>query len=145
MLANYETYKEEVELNMLSFHHVGLLVECIENAVIQYSDLFGKSNVSGIITITSQRVKVCFVKISEASFIELVEPIDQKSVVYKLLKKRINYYHIGYKVADILSAVSRLEKLNYKPLNFFNSEAFEGKRCIFLFTPDAYLIELVEQ
>ncbi len=146
MLENHAMYKEEeVGLNILSFHHVGLLVERIENSIKQYSDLFGRANVSGIITIESQKVKVCFVKISEASFIELVEPIDQESVVYKLLKKRVNYYHVGYKVADILSAVSRLEELNYKALEFFNSEAFEGKRCIFLFTPGAYLIELIEQ
>jgi len=138
-------YKEEVGLNILSFHHVGLLVESIENSVQQYSDLFGKANISGIINIESQRVKVCFVKISDTDFIELVEPTDQGSVVYNLLKKRVNYYHIGYKVADISSAVNKLEQLNYKPLEFFNSEAFEGKKCIFLFTPDAYLIELIEE
>jgi len=144
-VENHAIYEEEVKLNMLSFHHVGILVESIENSATQYSELFGKANISGITTIASQKVKVCFVKISEASFIELVEPIDQESVVYKLLRKRVNYYHIGYKVADILFAVSKLEQLNYKALDFFNSEAFDGKRCIFLFTPDAYLIELIEQ
>jgi methylmalonyl-CoA/ethylmalonyl-CoA epimerase len=138
-------YKEDVGLNILSFHHVGLLVESIENSVEQYSDLFGKANVSGIINIKSQKVKVCFVKISDTGFIELVEPIDQGSVVYELLKKRVSYYHIGYKVADISSAVNKLEQLNYRALEFFNSEAFGGKRCVFLFTPDAYLIELIEQ
>jgi methylmalonyl-CoA/ethylmalonyl-CoA epimerase len=138
-------YTEETGLNILSFHHVGLLVESIEDSIVQYAALFGSDSISNITTIESQKVKVCFVKISEASFIELVQPTDNESVVYKLLKKRMNYYHMGYKVSGIESAVDKLEKLNYKRLQFFNSEAFEGKRCIFLFTPDAYLIELIEE
>jgi hypothetical protein len=132
-------------LNILSFHHVGLLVGNIESAAKQYAELFGEENISNIIYISSQKVKVCFAKISGESFIELVEPENEQSVVYKLLKKRINYYHAGYKVKDIVSAVETLQQLNYKPLEFFNSEAFEKKRCIFLFTPDAYLIELIEE
>jgi hypothetical protein len=135
---------KQTALNILNFHHVGLLVEHIESATKQYAELFGEENISNSIYISSQKVKVCFVKISAESFIELVQPEDEQSVVYKLLKKRINYYHMAYRVKDIVSAVDTLQQLNYKPLEFFNSEAFENKRCIFLFTPDAYLIELIE-
>ena len=130
---------------MLSFHHIGLLVESIENSSKEYSQLFGSPNVPDIIIIKSQKVKVCFVKMGEENFIELVEPMDEESIVYTLLKKRINYYHIGYTVTDILAEVNRLEQLNYKALDFFDSEAFGGKRCIFLFTPEAHLIELIEK
>jgi hypothetical protein len=120
-------------------------VDNIENSAEHYSGLFGKDNVSSIVSVESQKVKVCFVKIGDGSYIELVQPLSEESVVYKLLKKKVSYYHIAYKVEDIPAAVARLEEMNYKPLEFFNSEAFEGKRCIFLFSPDAHLIELVEQ
>lgn len=137
--------KEKAELSRLTFHHVGLLVDSIENSIVHYSELFGRTNISKIISIETQKVKVCFVKISAESYIELVEPVSEDSFVFKLLKKRTSYYHIGYEVADISSTVSKLEQLNYKPLDFFNSEAFEGKRCVFLFSPEAHLIELIEQ
>jgi hypothetical protein len=35
--------------------------------------------------------------------------------------------------------------MNYKTLDIFDSEAFEGKRCVFLFSPEAHLIELIEE
>ena len=136
---------ENLELTKLTFHHVGLLVDSIESSIIHYSELFSKENISKVYLVDSQKVKVCFVKVSDGTFIELVEPMGEESVVFKLLKKRISYYHIAYKVTDIIATVNKLELLNYKALEYFNSEAFEGKRCIFLYTPDAHLVELIEQ
>ena len=133
------------QLPGLNFHHVAIVVESIAESLGHYAELFGNENISDVITVTSQKVKVCFVKISEGSFIELVEPIGEDSVVFKLLKKRTTYYHIAYKVKDIHQMVEQLEKLNYKTLEFFNSEACNGKPCVFLYSPEAHLIELIEE
>jgi methylmalonyl-CoA/ethylmalonyl-CoA epimerase len=133
------------QLPGLNYHHIGLLVENIEESIAHYTAIFGKENISDVFNVTSQKVKVCFVKISDNNYIELVEPINEDSVVYKLLKKRTSYYHIAYKVKDIYDMVNRLEKLNYKTLEFFNSEACNGKPCVFLYTPEAHLIELIEE
>ncbi len=130
---------------MLKFHHVGLLVENMEYSIEQHAALFGAANISKVYQINSQKVNVCFVKISDGTFIELVEPSNEQSIVYKLLKKKTSYYHIGYKVSDISSCVSYLESLNYKAMEIFNSEAFEGGKCMFLFSPEAHLIELIEE
>lgn len=137
-------HTEETGLNELSFHHVGLLVESMEDSIEQYAQLFGRKNISQEFIIASQQVKVCFVQIADGQFIELVQPLNETSAVYKLLKKRISFYHMAYKVADIEATVKKLAALNYKPLEFFLSEAFHNKRCIFLFAPDASLIELIE-
>ncbi len=136
---------KELQIENLEFHHIGLLVDNIENSILHYSAMFGKENISDVIRIDTQKVNVCFVKVGPGSYIELVEPLGEESPVYKLLKKRVSYYHIGYKVNDIIGAVSKLEPLNYKPMTYFNSEAFEGKKCIFLFSPEAHLIELIEK
>ena len=129
----------------LKFHHIGLLVESIEQSIIHYSELFGKENISDITVISSQKVKVCFVRISDESYIELIEPMGEDSTVYNLLKKRISYYHIAYKVKDIRSTVEQLEKSHYKVLDYYNSEAYNGKLSVFVFTPEAHLMELVEE
>ena len=130
---------------MLEFHHIGLLVKNISKSVKHYSLVYGTENISKITRIHSEKVKVCFVKIGDNSFIELVEPTSERIKRYRLMKKRISYYHIGYKVDDIGNEVRRLESLNYKSLYFFNSEAFDGKKCIFLISPEAHLIELIEK
>lgn len=129
----------------LRFHHIGLLVENIEKSIVNYSQLFGKSNISEVFEVHPHKVKVCFVEMATSGYIELVEPVGDDSVVSKLLKKKVSYYHIGYRVSHISSVVGRLEALNYKAMEYFSSEAFGGKKCIFLFSPEAHLIELIEE
>lgn len=131
-------------LDLLTFHHVGLLVEDMEESIAHYSAVFGKQNVSAPVEVSSQKVTVCFVKIADNSFIELVHPTGEDSVVAKLLKKKIGYYHMAYKVTNIVLAVKELENLNYKAMDFFNSEAFGNKPCVFLFSPEGHLTELIE-
>jgi len=131
--------------DLLTFHHVGLLVDDITVSIEHYAALVGKKNISAPIFVASQKVNVCFVKTGTDSYIELVEPTEEGSIVSKLLKKRVSYYHVAYKVKDIHAVVTRLEALHYKAMELFNSEAFDGKLCVFLFTPEAHLIELIEQ
>jgi len=128
----------------LLFHHVGVLVVSMHEARMQYARLFGEEHVSAVIEIDSQKVRVCFVRIGEGSFLELVESMDATSKVAGMLKRQTTYYHVGYKVDDIEKAVDEMQALNYKPGEYFFSEAFNGKRCIFLFSPQAHLIELIE-
>jgi methylmalonyl-CoA epimerase len=133
------------QFTWLTFHHVGLLVDDIESSAKNYAEIFGQEKVSSLIEVSTQKVKVCFVKIGENGYLELVQAIDEDSAVYKLQKKKITYYHVGYMTEDIEASVAKLEQLNYKPMDFFVSEAFGGKRCVFLFSPEAHLIELIEK
>jgi methylmalonyl-CoA epimerase len=128
----------------LNFHHVGTLVDDMESAVLNYKNIFGHNCASQIIRIETQKVDVCFIQIADNSFIELVQPYSEDSKVFNMLKKRVTYYHIGYKVDNITEAVAELELQDFKAMEYFSSEAFEGKRCIFLFSPDAHLFELIE-
>ena len=129
----------------LDFHHVGVIVGNIESSLQHFTILFGKERISKIYHVSSQKVNVCFIKTGEGSHIELVEPLGNDSGVARLLKKRVSYYHMAYKVKDIQDSIKRLETLNYKSLNLFNSEAFDGKLCAFLFSPEGLLMELIEK
>lgn len=129
----------------MQFHHIGLAVESIEDSLSYYVSIFGEDNVSEKYTVHSQGVNVCFIKNSDNSFIELVEPLTQNSSIHKFLKKGISYYHMAYETVDIEVTVQKLVDLNFKNLSYFRSEAFAGRRCIFLFSPDGQLIELIEK
>lgn len=129
----------------LNFHHIGIAVSSIAESAENYKALFGEQCISKIYDISSQQVKVCFVDMGNNTFIELVEATTEDSSIHRLRKKGITYYHTAYKVSDIKKTVAVLTELNYKAFEYFNSEAFNGKRCIFLFSPDAHLIELIEE
>lgn len=129
----------------LQFHHVGLLVEDIEESARQYGSVFGSGQVGEPIIVSSQQVKVCFIKNGVNSFLELVQPTGEDSVVSKLLKKRVSYYHVAYTVKNIPEAIASFEKLGYRAMEVFSSEAFGGRSCVFLFSPEAHLVELIEE
>jgi len=128
----------------LQFHHVGLLVDDIEASARQYGAVFGSEQVSEPVLVSTQQVKVCLIKNGINSFLELVQPTGEDSVVSKLLKKRVSYYHVAYTVKNIPDAIAAFEKLDYRAMETFASEAFGGRLCVFLFSPEAHLIELIE-
>jgi hypothetical protein len=130
---------------MLTFHHTGIVVDNIEAVAANYAAVFGQKSVSEKYHISSQQVYVCFIEVGAGVFLELVEPENENSIVSKLKKKGHSYYHVGYMVEKLEKVVEQLTSLNYKPFEYFSSEAFGGKRCIFLFSPDAHLIELIEK
>ena len=126
----------------LTLHHVGVLVNRIENAAEAYAELNGK--VSPPISIASQNVRVCFIDMGSGVAIELVEPLENGSGK-GLLKRGVTYYHLGYLVRDFDAALEALVELNYTHMSSFHSEAFEGRRCAFLMSPVLHLIEIIEQ
>ena len=131
---------------MLKFHHIGTLTESIDDSLETYQKVFSTGKPTEKIFVSSQGVYVCFVEMDGGGLIELVQPVGEDSIVAKLKKKGFTYYHIGYTVPDIDKAIEELQELNFKYFDsIFNSEAFGGKRCAFLYSPDMHLIELIEE
>jgi methylmalonyl-CoA/ethylmalonyl-CoA epimerase len=129
----------------LKFHHTGVAVSSIEETLPNYITLFGKEKVSEKYHVSSQGVNVCFIEVSPDVYIELIEPATEESSINRMTKKGISYYHVAYLTHNIEKTVSELVSLNYKEYEYFKSEAFKNKRCIFLHSPDAHLIELIEK
>ena len=129
---------------MLLFHHTGCLVKDIDEAIESYRGIFGHEQIGSKIFIASQQVYVCFVAMGENVFIELVQPASDKSVVNNLMKKGMNFYHQGFLSDDIEKDAAMLEEKNFKLLQWFRSEAFDNRRCVFYMSPVMHLIELIE-
>jgi methylmalonyl-CoA/ethylmalonyl-CoA epimerase len=128
----------------LRLHHVGCLTEDIEAALHTYIDLLGMKKASGIITVSDQQVKVCFVETGPDVFLELVEPQGQNAALRKILKSNNPYYHTGYLTTDLSATVTRLQEDGFHLVNRFFSEAFDQRECAFLYTREMHLIELIE-
>ena len=129
----------------LKVHHIGCVVESIEDTVKTYTQLLGFKNVSQIYDISSQNVKVCFIEIGNDTFMEFVEPNDLNSAIGKLLKKRHSYYHTGYLVKNFDKTLDELCENGAKLITSFKSEAFNNKQCAFIYTPELHMIELIEE
>lgn len=126
----------------LTFHHVGCAVESIREARECYR-LMARS-MGEIIPISAQGVNICFVEIAPGFHVELVESQEGESVVARLLKKQITYYHLGFLTPRFEQAIESLTAEGYHQINTFRSEAFGMRRCAFLASPAAHLIELIE-
>jgi len=130
----------------MELHHIGCLVESIPQAILEYKKLYSNNLEStDPIIIETQKVSVCFLKISNSVLLELVEPFPDNRVLLKLLKKRISYYHLGYMTPNFKEESTRLISEGYKKLPDFRSEAFNFCLCAFFVNSLGHLIEIIEQ
>lgn len=138
-------YLKNLDNMLLEFHHTGCAVKSIDESIVHYRELFGPENIEKKILISSQSVYVCFIKIAPDRYLELIEPSNETSSLNRMLKKNINYYHIGYWVNNMEATIAHLESINCKHISTFNSEAFNDRKCAFMCLPDGCLIELIER
>jgi hypothetical protein len=127
-------------------HHIGYVVNTIEKGIQDYSPLtLPKSASSKVFTIADQKVKVCFLEISPNVYLELVEPLEGNEPLMKMKKRGTGFYHLGFLVDDIQAKIAEFESHNYRNINLFSSEAFGGRLCAFMLSPDLQLIEFIEK
>ena len=129
---------------MLEFHHIGILVDDIESALRTYQGLFGVDDVDGPHEISSQGVRVCFLRMDRGN-LEFVQQTSASSILDTMRKRKVKYYHVGYLTRNIDDAVNELCERDFKHISTFASEAFSMRKCAFLFSPELHLVELIEQ
>lgn len=125
-------------------HHIGCVTENMESSIAIYKQM-GFQNISEVFFIQSQQVKVCFIETANNFFLELVEVLPSNVSLNKILKSKNPYYHVGYLVEDISASIAQLQNIDFYLVNQFSSEAFQGKQCAFLYSPEMHLIELIEK
>ena len=130
----------------LHFHHVGVAVKSIDEALGYYTGLFGMRQVSEPLEVPSENVKVCFVEAPGGVLIELVEGIGEKSPVAEIVERTgAGPYHLCYRVDDLDDAIKKLRAGGCHRLKRFERVAQGFRRFAFLLTPDRQLFELCER
>lgn len=130
----------------LEFHHIGVAVKSIDRALDYYLNLFGFRQVTEVLDVPTERVRVCFVEAPSRVLIELVEGIDDDSPVAEVLDRPgAGPYHLCYSVDDIDGAIRRLRAHRCFLLKRFDRPAHGHRRFAFLLTPDRQLFELCER
>ena len=131
-------------MSFLRIHHVGYLVVSIEESILQFKKL-GYIIKQETIVDNIRNSYICFLE-KDGYVIELVSPINEKSVVYKLLKKYKNSpYHICYETEEFDLQVNKLQEEGYMVIQEpCIAPAIANKRVIFLVNNNIGIIELVE-
>lgn len=129
------------------FHHVGYAVADIESYLEDFMrPLFSPVSVSEPVEDPIQRVRVCFVEMQGGTVIELVAPLGDDSPLKPFIgSKRGGLYHLCYEVQDLDEAIALYRSKRCMPLGKpVPAAAFNGRRILFLMTPQRDLIELLE-
>jgi catechol 2,3-dioxygenase-like lactoylglutathione lyase family enzyme len=125
-------------------------VDSIDKSIPFYRDILGMKQTTEIITDPIQKVKVVLLSPQEGSRettqIELIEEIEQPSPISNILKQKNRLYHYCFEVDSIDEALIEARETRMivlgKPVP---AKLFKDRKIVFLFTPDRYLIELLEK
>jgi hypothetical protein len=129
----------------LRLHHVGCLVANLEEALAGYvSGPLAQPVTQPLQISANQRVRVAFVGEPQETLIELVEPGPDNGFLQKLLKRGITFYHLGYLAEDLPAAEERFLESGAHVVARFQSEAFDGRECVFFLTVGGQMIELID-
>jgi methylmalonyl-CoA/ethylmalonyl-CoA epimerase len=130
---------------MMKFHHVGIAVQNINEAIHAYQVL-GYSQTSAIIQDPIQKVQLCFLDKDGSPTLELVAASSQDSPVTNILAKNgPTPYHNCFEVDDIMESVANLKLSGFRRLSaIVPAIAFENRRICFLYQKEVGLIELLE-
>ena len=128
----------------MNIHHVGYLTKDLNKAQDEFLAL-------GFVVEQEKaydehrKINISFI-INGNYRVELIEPVDDSSPMYPLLKRYKNTpYHICYEVDDLEASIAELSTKGYtimqEPLE---APCIENKRVSFLINSNLGIIELVE-
>ena len=89
-------------------HHVAVVVRSIEPALGLWRDMLGLE-LETIMDIPQDRVRIAFLAVGESK-VELVEPTDDTTGVYRFLEsKGEGFHHVCFEVGNLVETLMRLE------------------------------------
>ena len=133
-------------MERFQFHHLGVAVRDLGEAIPIYKALFGYELTLGPFDDPTQKVSVCFLSRGEGDMvIELVAPLGADSPVEGTLKKGGGAYHVCYEVANMDAAIAHLTgEGSFLLSGPVPAVAFEMRNIAWLMTEANLLVELVQ-
>jgi len=132
----------------MKLHHVGIVVDDIESGIQLHKALFGFDPITEVVDDPIQKVSVVLLSGPEADSvpIELIAPLSDDSPVSKILKGNTRLYHLCFLVENIEETLKNFRSHGAIIISGpVPAELYEGKRIAFVYTPDKYVVELLEK
>ena len=101
----------------LTFHHLGVAVPDLDDAITTYESIFGYSLTAGPFADPAQQACVCFLQPERSGdpVIEAIAPLGDDSHVQRLIDKGAGAYHACYETNDLDGTMRRCEDC-HRPL-----------------------------
>lgn len=130
--------------SILRIHHIGIVVEDIEEKSAIFIEKFGYIPESKIMHEVAQKVYVQFLAFGGYR-IELITPAEEISPVQRFLERGGGLHHICYESEDIKGSIAYLRK-QYGAICISLKTSVSIRDCVvaFLARPDGEVIELVQ-
>lgn len=132
----------------MKLHHVGIVTSDIESGIQHHKNLFNFHPVTEIVRDPIQKVAVVLISGPEAGSvpIELITPLTDNSPISNILRRGTRLYHLCFLVDDIEEALRNARRHGAIIISRPSpAELYEGKRIAFIYTPDKYVVELLEK
>jgi methylmalonyl-CoA/ethylmalonyl-CoA epimerase len=126
--------------------HVAIAVADLDAAVAWYQEMFG-ATVAHRERIASDGVEEALLKVAD-SYIQLLTPVSPDSPVARYLERHgEGLHHVGYRVADVASALETLKAQGARVIDATPRPGSRGTTVAFVHPKAAFgtLIELVQE
>jgi methylmalonyl-CoA/ethylmalonyl-CoA epimerase len=128
-------------------HHVGFVVQSIEQIAEEFSRSLGAEWDGEIIQDPNQGARVSFFRrpIPGDALVELVEPLDEGSPVSKFLKRGGGLHHLCYEVEELEVQLRYSRSTGSLVVRApVPAAAFSGRRIAWVYTKAKLLLEYLE-
>jgi methylmalonyl-CoA/ethylmalonyl-CoA epimerase len=134
------------ESDRFQFDHLGLVCRDFSACRKSIEGIHGIEAWSNVFEDPIQQVAVQFGRSSHAPVIELIRPLGPDSPIAQVLERKANVLnHMAYRVADMGQAIDHCRDLGYFVISPpAPAVAFDGNPICFLYSPEDFIIELVE-
>jgi methylmalonyl-CoA/ethylmalonyl-CoA epimerase len=132
----------------MKLHHIGIASKDLERSIRHHEAIFNLHPITEIVEDPVHKVSVVLLSDSDETGvpIELVYPLSEDSPASNLLKRGIHLYHICYTVDDIESALKKARTQGAIIISGPSpARLYGGRRIAFIYTPDRYVVEFLEQ
>ena len=132
-------------MNIKKIHHIAKVVDNIGEELKKYSDL-GFQTQDQIFIDEPQGVRVGKVQSPGGITIELLEPLNENSPIYKFSKEKKGFHHVCIEVENIENYLEFVKEKNIGfQLTKITTSVFDGRRACFFSTNDREIIEIIEE
>jgi methylmalonyl-CoA/ethylmalonyl-CoA epimerase len=131
----------------MKLHHIGIVVNNIQESLGELTNFLDFKETSVPIEVKSQKVNVCFLKTSDV-YVELIEPIENNSPVRKFSESGGGFHHLCFEVENIFEEIEKM-KINGARVIVEPTNGFEDRLIAFVLlnmkNTNCNLIELAER
>jgi len=114
----------------LKLHHIGIVVQNINESLREISNFLSFESTSLPTLVGSQKVNICFLK-TNSVYIELIEPADPDSPIISFVKEGGGFHHLCFEVDDIQQEIDKMVE-NGARLVVAPVKGFEDRLIAFL-------------